>query len=91
MLAQSEVERERYESRRKLQLDINTGMHAARTEGLVEGEKKGLVQGEKIGEIRSFQRMLNRPQTPREQLASMSLDDLTRLADELGQQLPKPN
>jgi hypothetical protein len=33
--------------------------------------------------------LLNRPETPAEQLASLSLDELTRLADELQKQLPQ--
>ena len=91
MLAQSDVERERYEARRKAQLDYNTGMNAAREEGLEEGLTKGRTQGrsegEKIGTIHLCERLLHRPETSTEQLASMSLDDLTRLADELQAQV----
>jgi hypothetical protein len=109
MLAQTDVERERYEARRKAQLDYNTGMKAARLEGLAEGEKigrtegekigrtegekKGRVEGEKIGKIGTVhlcERLLQRPETPTEQLAALSLDDLTRLAEELQALLLKP-
>src|SRR3984893_4883185 len=38
MLAQSDVERERYEARRKAQLDYNTAVKVARMEGRAEGE-----------------------------------------------------
>ena len=75
MLAQTDVDRERYEARRKAQLDYNTGIKAARLEGRAEGEK--------IGVIHLCERLLQRPQTPTEQLAAQSLDDLTRLAAEL--------
>jgi predicted transposase/invertase (TIGR01784 family) len=83
MLTQSDLERERYEARRKAQSDYNTGMKVARLEGRAEGEK--------IGIIHFCERMLNRPQTPTEQLAGLSLDELTRLADELQAQVLKPN
>ena len=37
--------------------------------------------------IHLCERLLNRPETPREQLVRLSLADLTRLADELQAQL----
>ena len=40
MLAQNDVERERYEARRKAQLDFNTAVKAARTEGHEEGREE---------------------------------------------------
>jgi hypothetical protein len=40
MLAQTDVERERYEARRKAQLDYNTGLKVARMEGREEGLPK---------------------------------------------------
>jgi predicted transposase/invertase (TIGR01784 family) len=95
MLAQTGAERERYESRRKAQLDYNTGLKVARiegqAEGRAEGEKigrvEGRVEGEKIGAIQLSERLLNRSQTPTEQLAALSLEELTRLADHLQAQL----
>jgi hypothetical protein len=75
MLSQTDVERERYEARRKAQLDYNTGMKVARLEGRLEGEQ--------IGRIHTYERLLQRPETPTEQLATLSLEDLTRRADEL--------
>ncbi len=86
MLTQTDLERERYEARRKAQLDYNTGLKVAR----LEGREEGRAEGEKIGMIHAFERLLNRPQTPTEQLAGRSLEELTRLADELQGQLRKP-
>src|SRR6266446_5175437 len=51
MLAQSDLERERYEARRKAQLDYNTGLKEARLEGREEGLKEGHAEGEKFGII----------------------------------------
>jgi predicted transposase/invertase (TIGR01784 family) len=91
MLTQNEIERERYESRRKAQLDYISGLKAARMEGEVEGENKGLVkgraEGEKIGEIHLCERLLQRSETPSEQLQKLSLEELTRLAEELQVQM----
>jgi predicted transposase/invertase (TIGR01784 family) len=83
MLTQADLERERYESRRKAQLDYNTGLKAAQ----LEGELRGLSKGEKIGLIIGFERVLHRPKTAREALAAMSLDELTRLVEELEKQV----
>jgi predicted transposase/invertase (TIGR01784 family) len=85
MLTQSDVERERYEARRKFQLDYNTGMKVARLEGLAEGRAKG----EKIGMIHAFEGLLHRPETPIEQLALLALEDLTRVANEMKAQFQK--
>jgi hypothetical protein len=71
MLSQTDLERERYEARRKAQLDYNTGMKMAR------------LEGELIGRIHAFEHLLQRPETPTEQLLALSLEDLTRRADEL--------
>ncbi len=38
MLTQTDLERERYEARRKAQLDYNTGIKVARMEGVAEGQ-----------------------------------------------------
>jgi hypothetical protein len=75
MLSQTDMERERYEARRKAQLDYNTGIKVARLEGL----EKGVL----IGRIHLCERLLQRPETPTEQLAALSLEDLTHQADEL--------
>ncbi len=79
MLSQTDLERERYEARLKAQLDYNTGVNVARMEGRQEGEL--------IGRIRLCERLLPRPETPSEELASLSLEDLSRRAEELETQL----
>ena len=78
MLAQTDAERERYEARRKAQLDYNTGMKVARMEGRME---------EKIHVIQVFERLLHRPETPTEKLAGLTLEKLTGLAEALEAQL----
>jgi hypothetical protein len=80
MLTQNDIERERYEARRKAQLDYASGLEAARQEGRIEGE---------IGRVHLCERLLKRPLTPTEQLASRSLEELIQLADELQAQLLK--
>ncbi len=85
MLTQTDLERERYESRRKAQLDYNTGLKVAR----MEGQEEGLEKGKRIGMINAFESLLNRPETPTEQLLSLSLEQLTRLGEDLQQQLSK--
>jgi len=66
---------ERYEARRKMQLDYNTAVKVAR------------LEGEIIGRIHAFEGLLNMPPTPTEQLLSLTLEALTRLADELQAQV----
>src|SRR5437016_8403762 len=75
MLTQTDQERERYEARRKAQLDYNTGLKVARMEGR--------AQGESIGRIHFCERWLNRPETPTEQLALLAPEELGRLLDQL--------
>jgi hypothetical protein len=75
MLTQTDQERERYEARRKAQLDHNSSLKAARMEGREEGEK--------IGNIHFCERWLNRPITPTEELARLTFEELTRLLDQL--------
>src|SRR5438105_3272522 len=81
MLTQTDLERERYEARRKAQLDYDTGLKVARMEGRNEGEKIGLIH--------AFERLLNRPETPSDELTRLSLEDLGRLADDLQAQLER--
>jgi predicted transposase/invertase (TIGR01784 family) len=88
MLAQNDLERERYEARRKAQLDYDTGLKAARLEGREEGRVEGLAVGE-IGKIHLCQRLLNRTLTPISELTALPLEQLTRLADDLQAQLPR--
>ena len=90
MLTQTDLERERYESRRKAQLDYNTGLKVARMEGRDEGRQEGLERGlergraaEKIHTIQLLERSLHRPETPSEQLAQRSLEELSQLVDQM--------
>ena len=53
------------------------------------GQEEGRIQGEKIGSIHTMERLLNRPQTPVDQLIPLALEDLSRLADELQAQVMK--
>lgn len=86
MLMQTPAEREHYEARRKAQLDWNTSMKGARLEGLAEGRAEGRSEG-LIGMIHFCERLLQRPETPIEQLTGRSIEDLTRLADALQAEL----
>jgi predicted transposase/invertase (TIGR01784 family) len=85
MLAQSDAERERYEARRKAQLDYNTGLKVAR----MEGREEGRAQGEVIGRIHLCEQLLKRPLTPTEQLINRSLEELIHVADDLQAQVLK--
>jgi flagellar biosynthesis/type III secretory pathway protein FliH len=87
MLSQTDIERERYDDRRKAQLDYNSGLKGARLEGKEEGKAEGLAKGKKIGAIQFCQLVLQRPETPTEQLQSLFLDELTKLADDLQNQV----
>jgi hypothetical protein len=51
--------------------------------GRVQGEPIGRAQGEQIGRVHAYERLLGRPETPTEQLAALSLEELSRRADEL--------
>jgi flagellar biosynthesis/type III secretory pathway protein FliH len=98
MLTQSDIERERYESRRKAQMDHISAINAARVQGELAGREKGeqigREKGEQIGReigvIHLCQSLLNQPITPKDKLQALSLDDLTRLAGELRKQVVKP-
>ncbi len=87
MLAQNEIERERYEARRKAQLDYISGLKAARIEGQEEGRAEGRAEGEKVGVIHAYERLLQQPETPSDQLQNLSLEELTHLAEELHAQV----
>ncbi|HVC92828.1 MAG TPA: Rpn family recombination-promoting nuclease/putative transposase [Pirellulales bacterium] len=108
MLKQADPERERYEARRKAQLDDQTRLKVARLEGRQEGREEGRQEGreegrqegreegrqegrieEKIATLHFFERLLNRPETPTQELAALPLDELTRLEEELQEQVSK--
>ena len=77
MLTQIDIERERYEARQKALHDHNSLIGYASRQGEI---------GEMIGTIRTCERMLQRPQTSKEELRALSLEELTRLADDLQKQ-----
>src|SRR2546423_8269171 len=85
MLTQTDLERERYEARRKAQLDQNTLVKVAR----LEGREEGRTEGEHIGVIHLCEHLLKRPETPAEKLGALSLDELAHLAEELQGQVLK--
>jgi predicted transposase/invertase (TIGR01784 family) len=80
MLTQTDLERERYEARRKAQLDENTLVRFARD----EGEKAAIVPV-----IHFCERLLKQLETPVEILAARNLEDLRCLAQELQAQALK--
>jgi len=86
MLAQTDQERERYESRRKAQLDYNTGLKVDRLEGMSEGELKGELKGE-ISKIQLCERLLKRPESSAEKLAALSLQELAQITRRLEEEL----
>ena len=96
MLTQEEIERERYEARLKVQFD-HIHLTNARRKALQEAVQEGRQEGrfaEKNATVQSYERMLNRPETPTKQLASRSLEELTQpatqlLADLLSQRVSK--
>ena len=75
MLAQTDIEREKYEARRKGQRDYTTDMRAERRIGRAEGEA--------IATIRLLQRLLKRPATSNEEFGAMSIEELTALEAEM--------
>jgi predicted transposase/invertase (TIGR01784 family) len=104
MVAQSDLERERYEARLKLQRDMSTALAEARDEGLERGREqglergleqgleRGLEQGRKEGQVRQIhfcQRLLRREQTPAEHLLALPLAELERLAQQLEAELAR--
>jgi predicted transposase/invertase (TIGR01784 family) len=73
-MTQTELERDRYESRLKMQRDIAAAMAEARIEVRVQEISR---------HIRGYQRMLQLGETPQNQLCSMALDELERLEQHL--------
>ncbi len=62
-----------------------------REEAERSGLELGIKLGEAIGAIRVFEQLLQRPQTPREQLHALSPDDLARLKSDLEAQVFQKN
>lgn len=85
MLTQSDIERERYERQLKNQFDRNSWeWHAQRREKIGQEIRKQI--GKQIGMIRVCEDILQSQETPEEQLLALSLEDLTRLAEDLKKQ-----
>lgn len=93
MISEMELERERYEARRKAQLDENTWVKFAqdqREQGVAEGKAAGIAEGKAEGLIDVIslcERFLRLPQTPRARLQLLSLEELTKIADVLQKQV----
>jgi predicted transposase/invertase (TIGR01784 family) len=95
MLTQSDLERERYEARVKLERDRISNLLSARKEGLQEGRAEGRAEGlkegreigELVGRIHSYQELLGRALTPTQELLDIPLEELYRRVEELKQQL----
>lgn len=83
MVTQSDLERERYEARVKVQRDALSSLLAATEKGLTEGLKKGLRKGQLIGKIQVFQKMLHQPETPAKELLDRPVAELEALALQL--------
>ena len=79
MLSEDDLEWARNEDRWKAQMDHNSFMNALRRARF----GYDFVIGEQIGRIHTCEYVLQRPETPREELRKMSLEDLIRRGDEL--------
>jgi flagellar biosynthesis/type III secretory pathway protein FliH len=60
-------------------------------EGQAKGRAEGRAEGEMIGIIHICERLLNRPETPTDQLAGLSLEELNHLGQELQGLILKTN
>jgi predicted transposase/invertase (TIGR01784 family) len=82
MLAQNDLERERYEARVKLQRDEMSRIKVAEAGGIEKGIVKGRAEGNLIGTIHLCQRSLRRTLTPEEELLALPAEELKRLAQQ---------
>ena len=73
MLNQTDIERERYEARRKAQLDHNSAIGFAK----------------RVGAIHLCEQLLQLPETPEAQLIRLPSDQLLRLLEDLKRQVSK--
>jgi hypothetical protein len=86
VLSQSDLERERYLARVRLERDERSRLRSAREDGL----EKGREQGKLIGVIHLCRDLLQRPLTPREQLVTLPVEQLRQLAQQLRQEVRQP-
>jgi hypothetical protein len=66
---------------------ITSWERIGRAAGMKEGLKEGMEKGELVGRILVYQKVLKQPQTPREELAPLSVQELTKRAEELERRL----
>jgi predicted transposase/invertase (TIGR01784 family) len=85
-LSQDELERQRYLDRLAYQRDAVTWANAEK-HALERGHEEGREQGELVGQILLCQKLLKQPQTPREELLRLPVEELTARAAELEQRL----
>ena len=79
-------ERDRYEARLKWERDHRAILQEAE-DTRAEGYAQGLAEAKLVRRIYTSQRLLNLPQTPREELYHRSTDELQELAAALERQL----
>ena len=79
MITQSEVEKQRYESRLKAQRDLKAMQIDFRAEGRAEGEV--------IGRIRAYQELLGETPSTDQELLGRTVDQLTQQARDLAGRL----
>ena len=87
MLAQSDLERERYEARLKDLRDRISFVEDARREGLEQGLEQGLERGKLLGRIQGYEQVLKQRPSSTEDLAALPLDELRARAQALERQL----
>src|SRR5689334_12090290 len=90
MVSQTDLERERYEARLKMQRDVSTALAEAHDEGLEQGREQGRQEGQLVGRIHTCQRLLGRALTPAAQLLAMPREEQERLAEQLEAELTRP-
>ncbi len=97
VLSHTDLERERYLARVKVQRDELSRIHFAKKEGREEGHKEGHKEGREqgreegrlMGAIQTFQEFLGQPVTPVEELQQQSLEELQKWSERLKQELAK--
>ena len=87
MITQSEVEKQRYESRLKAQRDLKTMQIDFRAEGHAEGRAEGMAEGEVVGRIRAYQELLGETPFTDQELRDRTVEQLTQQAQELAGRL----
>ena len=91
MIVRSPQERMAYEARQKFFLDQQSLLRSARSEGVeqgrakgrAEGVEQGRAEGELIGAIQAYRQVLGVSTESKNDLATLSLEQLRALMDEL--------